>query len=169
MLPVAVAVAVVLVVVAVLLATSGDDADQARSPDAGAGASPDPGGTPPSPDSSPPPTDGQAGAEDGTLRIDAYAEVGERQLALVYTNGVAECYGTVGRPRVTETAEAVTVTLPRTPPTGEEDTACVEIALISSVEVALAAPLGDRAVLDGSRDDAKVAPGPLPDEQTIIP
>ena len=168
MLPVAVAVAVLLVVVAVLLATSGDDADQARSPGAGSGASPDPGGLPP-PDSSPPPPDGPAGADDGTLRIDAYAEVGERRLALVYTNGVAECYGTVGRPRVTETAEAVTVTLPRTPPTGEGDTACAEIALISSVEVALAAPLDDRAVLDGSRDDTKVAPGPLPDEQTIMP
>jgi hypothetical protein len=168
MLPVAVAVAVLLVVVAVLLATGGDDADQAQSPGAGAGASPDPGGSPP-PGDSPPPSDAPADAEDGTLPIDAYAEVGERGLALVYTNGVAECYGTVGRPRVTETADAVTVTLPRTPPTGGPDTACVEIALIDSVQVALAAPLGDRAVLDGSRNDAKVAPGPLPDEQTIIP
>jgi hypothetical protein len=80
----------------------------------------------------------------------------ETTLALNYATGVPECYGTVGEPTVEETPDAVTVSLPKIPPKSTRDVACIDIAVLRSVDVTLASPLGDRVVRDGSRDGAPI-------------
>ncbi len=109
---------------------------------------PDGGLTPaPGPDL-PPAPDSQA--------IESYFPRDGSTLAMNYTSGVPECYGRVGDPIVEETADAVVVTLPKTMPKQGGDVACIDIALTASVDVELSLPLGDRAVLDGSREDVEV-------------
>lgn len=91
------------------------------------------------------------------LGIDSYFPYDARRLALNFSNGVPECYGTAGDPHVVETPDAVIVTIPRIPPPpGNEDVACIDIAVLLSVDITLDEPLGDRAVLDGARDGARV-------------
>lgn len=85
-------------------------------------------------------------------------------LAINYTIGVPECYGKIGVPVVEETARSVTVTLTRVPPQDNEDVACIDIALLKSVDIELSAPLGERLVRDGSFDGVVVKPGPVPGE-----
>ena len=95
--------------------------------------------------------------------VDSYHRYDERHLAISYTIGVPECYGTIAAPDVVETRRAVTVTLTRVPPEDTGDVACIDIALLASVDIELAAPLGDRVVRDGARG-TKVPPGPPPGE-----
>jgi hypothetical protein len=66
-----------------------------------------------------------------------------------------------------ETPDAVVVTLPKRPPKNDRDVACIDIALTSSVDIRLDAPLGDRQLLDGSRDDRPVerADAPYGDDE----
>ncbi|HSE70368.1 MAG TPA: hypothetical protein VLA97_06390 [Nocardioidaceae bacterium] len=99
--------------------------------------------------------------------VESYFKYDERRLALNYTIGVPECYGEVEQPVVEETEETVTVTLTRTEPPRSKDRACIDIALMKSVDITLAAPLGDRQVLDGSTGGTVVRPGARPnsDEQ----
>ncbi len=92
----------------------------------------------------------------GRQAIESYYPRDDTTLAMNYTSGVPECYGRVGEPLVEETADAVTVTLPKSMPKQGSDIACIDIALSASVDVTLSRPLGDRDVLDGSRDRAKV-------------
>jgi hypothetical protein len=73
-----------------------------------------------------------------------------RGLTVRYTIGVPECYGTIAEPQVEETPAAVTITLTRIPPRNLGDVACIDIALLKTVEIRLESDLGDRAVLDGS-------------------
>ena len=86
------------------------------------------------------------------VRVDSYYQYDARRLALSYTIGVPECYGTIDEPVVEETPTTVTVGLTRVPPDNAGDVACIEIALLKSVDIVLDAPLGDRRVLDGSFD-----------------
>jgi len=95
----------------------------------------------------------------GSQAIDSYFAYDATRLALNYTTGVPECYGTVGEPVVEETADAVTVTLPKNPPKQRADVACIDIALSKSVDVTLRSPLGDREVRDGSQNGKVVDPG----------
>jgi hypothetical protein len=97
-----------------------------------------------------------------TQVIDSYFAYDETRLALNYTTGVPECYGKVGEPIVEETADAVTVTLPKLPPEQKGDVACIDIALSKSVDISLDAPLRDREVRDGARGGAEVSPGSSP-------
>ena len=83
--------------------------------------------------------------------VDSYDVRGDgRRLAVSYTIGVPECYGTIAEPQVEETPSAVTITLTRIPPRNLGDVACIDIALLKTVEIRLGSPLGDRVVLDGS-------------------
>jgi hypothetical protein len=86
------------------------------------------------------------------VRIDSFVlepgADGDR-LALNYMIGVPECYGTLERPVVIESDVSVVVTLTRELPASPAE-ACIEVALQQTVRVALAGPLGDRSVLDGS-------------------
>ncbi|QNN53193.1 hypothetical protein [Nocardioides mesophilus] len=116
---------------------------------------------------------GGAGADVdlGTIAATGYHVDGPRRLSIVYVNGVPDCYGTAGRPRVVETAASVTVTIPRVPAPdadspGASDRACIDLAVIGSVDVALAAPLGDRTVRDGSRGGAVLPLQSPPDDGT---
>ena len=114
------------------------------------GEPPVPGMTPePGPDSPPPVA--------GTQAIEGYFLRDERTLALNYTTGVPECYGKVGEPRVEETEDAVIVTLEKSPPKNTRDVVCIDIAYMRSVDVTLESPLGDRVVLDGSREQTVIA------------
>ncbi len=91
------------------------------------------------------------------IGIDSYFPYDARHLALNFSNGVPECYGTAGDTHVRETPDAVIVTIPRIPPPpGNEDVACIDIAVLLSVDITLDDPLGHRAVLDGSRDGVPV-------------
>lgn len=82
--------------------------------------------------------------------ITSYHRYDGRHVAIDYTIGVPECYGEIAEPRVVETRRSVTVTLTRVPPAQPGTQACIEIALVKSVDIELATDLGDRAVLDGS-------------------
>jgi hypothetical protein len=97
------------------------------------------------------------------VRIDSYRVrpgSGGRVLAVDYTIGVPACYGTIDRPVVAESKDRVEITLNRMPPKRSPRVACIDIALLKSVDVELEAPLAGRPVLDGSFDSAVVRPGP---------
>jgi len=112
-----------------------------------------------------PPTDPTVDGptEPTAVRVDSYhLNHDRRQVTLSYTIGVPECYGEIDLPKVVETSQSVTVTLNRVPPKQDADVACIEIALLKTVDIWLAEPLGDRIVLDGSVKGAVVQPGPPP-------
>ena len=85
-------------------------------------------------------------------------------LALNYANGVPECYGAAGTPRVEESADAVVVTIPRTPVRVDGKRACIDIAMLGTVDITLDSPLAGRPVLDGARDGARVAEAAAPND-----
>lgn len=169
--PVGAALAVLLVVAAVWW--SQRPGDEAAAPGAGdtpsvtepgqpgGGTTGDPGEpevpgmTPePGPDSPPPVA--------GTQAIEGYFPRDERTLAINYVTGIPECYGEVGEARVEETADAVIVTLEKSPPKNTRDVVCIDIAVMRSVDVTLESPLGDRVVLDGSREQVEIARADAP-------
>lgn len=100
--------------------------------------------------------------------IDSYHAYDADSLAINYTIGVPECYGEIGVPEVEETSRSVTVTLTRIPPKQSEDTVCIEIALLKTVDIELSSPLGDRVVRDGSFDGAVVRPGQVPSDDDAV-
>lgn len=161
LLPTGAALAVLVVIVAVLWQQRTGDTGFAGStpPSAGGSAVPgSPGTGLPDGDLTPAPGPDVPPAA-GMQAIDSYFAYDETRLAMNYTTGVPECYGTVGEPVVEETADSVTVTLPKIPPKQRGDIACIDIALSESVDVTLSSPLGDRSVRDGSREGVVVPPG----------
>lgn len=179
--PLAAALAV-LAVVAVLWAqrpgAGGGDAGFASGGDSGQGSPPSAGVEPGSPGSPGaiepvPPVDGGdggaggagggSGAVDaGSIAVTSFYSYDATRLAINYTNGVPECYGKAGVPQVQESADAVVVTIPRTPVKNAGDRACIDIALLSSLDITLDAPLAGRPVLDGARDGAEVEEAAAP-------
>jgi hypothetical protein len=65
-----------------------------------------------------------------------------------FTSGTSECYG--AHATATETPESVTVDLSTGTRADALDRACIMIALFGTLEVPLAAPLGERRVLSAS-------------------
>jgi hypothetical protein len=110
------------------------------------------------------PSGGGGTVDSGTIAVDSYYAFDPTHLALNYTNGVPECYGAAGTPRVEESADAVVVTIPRTPVRTDGKRACIDIAMLGTVEVTLDAPLAGRAVLDGARDGARVHEAAAPND-----
>lgn len=85
------------------------------------------------------------------IRWDSYEErAGGNELEMLFWSGVEPCY-VLAEVEVEETPDKVTVTLHQGNLETEEDTACIEIALLKSTIVELDEPLGDRKVVDGSR------------------
>lgn len=169
--PLVAALAVLAVVVGVVVWQQGAGSEDAGFADGGS----DPGqgappysGSPGSPGSEPGsevPPDGGSDAPDvdeGMIPVASFYRYDDRHLALNYYNGIPECYGDAGVPQVEERADAVVVRIPRTPPTGSKDTACIDIAVAGSVDVTLTAPLGDRAVLDGAQEETEVKEAAAP-------
>lgn len=172
--PLMAALAVVAIVAAIWTqrpGSSGQDAGFASGGDSGQGSPPYAGTEPGSPGSpgadepAEPPTDapgtgsGGAGTGDvqqGTIAVSSFYAYDATHLAINYTNGVPECYGEAGTPKVEERADAVVVTIPRIPAKSTGDRACIDIALLSSLDLTLDAPLAGRRVLDGSRDGTQV-------------
>ncbi|MBI4259289.1 MAG: hypothetical protein HY658_01865 [Actinobacteria bacterium] len=70
-------------------------------------------------------------------------------LTVAFYSGVEPCY-VLDRVEVEEAAGSVTVTLYEGHEPGDEDFACIEIAVYKSVAVSLDEPLGDREVVDGA-------------------
>ncbi len=66
-----------------------------------------------------------------------------------FYGGVAPCF-VLDRYDVEETPETVTITLYGGADPDAGDTACIELAKLYSVDVPLYAPLGERALVDGS-------------------
>ena len=181
LIPLAAALAV-LAVVAVLWqqrpGASGGDVGFAGGGDSGQGSPPSAGTEPGSPGSpgvvEPGPSTGPAdgsgdGSDDGSGEVDrgriavtSFYRYDATHLAINYTNGVPECYGSAGVPKVEETADAVVVTIPRIPARNRTGRACIDIALLSSLDVTLAEPLGGRPVLDGARGRAEVGEAAAP-------
>ncbi len=168
--PLGAAVAVLVVVAVVWQQRPGEDGSAGSAPPAAGGSavpgSPGSDGTDaPDGDLTPVPGPDQTPAS-GTQTVDSYFAYDATRLALNYTTGIPECYGTVGEPVVEETAEAVTVTLPKIPPKDARDVVCIDIALIKSVDIELDAPLGDREVRDGSRGGTTIEPGAAPGDES---
>lgn len=169
LIPLAAAVAVVVLFVGVRALMSPTDDSPGTPPVAGGGSEPsgsavpgDPGSSPAEP---PPGTDPSPPQSTNPMAvvIDSFYKYDGRRLAINYTIGVPECYGTIAPAKVVETEQSVSVTLTRIPPKDlNKDTACIEIALLKSVDITLETPLGDRTVLDGSFDSAEVRPGSAP-------
>ncbi|RDH74335.1 hypothetical protein DVS77_32040 [Mycolicibacterium moriokaense] len=65
-----------------------------------------------------------------------------------FTSGTDQCYGVTAQAQ--ETAETVTVDLQGGMLPGPSNRACIMIALFGTLEVPLAAPLGDRRVLSAA-------------------
>lgn len=65
-----------------------------------------------------------------------------------FTSGTPECFG--AHATVTETADSVTVDLSTGTRADAVDRACIMIALFATLDVPLAAPLGDREVLSAT-------------------
>lgn len=164
----------VLAVVAVMWqqrpGSSGSDSGAAAGGDAGQGAPPysgsepgspgPPGGAEPSGPGAGP--DGSGDVDAGTIAVSSFYRYDATHLAINYTNGVPACYGRAGSPQVEESADAVVVTIPRIPAKQSGDRACIDIALMDSVDVTLASPLDGRKVLDGARDEARVEEAAAP-------
>ncbi len=110
------------------------------------------------------PPGGGATADSGTIAVDSFYSYDATHLALNYANGVPECYGEAGTPRVEESADAVVVTIPRTPVRVDGKRACIDIALLGTVDITLDAPLAGRPVLDGARDGARVDEAAAPND-----
>jgi hypothetical protein len=98
----------------------------------------------------------------GAIAVSSFYSYDATHLAINYTNGVPECYGDAGTPKVEESPDAVVVTIPRIPVKSTGDRACIDIALLGSVGIALDSPLAGRPVLDGSRDGARVEEAAAP-------
>lgn len=126
-----------------------------------------PGGEPGEPGEVPPVDDGDGRPVDPDLiALESFYRFDARHLALNYYNGVPECYGKAGEPRVVERDDRVEVAVPRTPPTAPKNTACIEIALAGSVRVTLAEPLGRRRVVDAATGRTlDEAASPIDEEQ----
>ena len=152
-------------------ADGGSDAGQGAPPYSGTepgdpGSAP--GGAPGDSGSEVPPADDGDGrpADPDMIALESFYRYDARHLALNYYNGVPECYGKAGEPRVEEHADRVVVAVPRTPPTAPKNTACIEIALAGSAKVTLSESLGDRAVVDAATGRTlDEAASPLDEEQ----
>ena len=131
------------------------------SPGIGEPSPDEPGSSPGSGTGSSPGT-GSADVDQGAIAVSSFYSYDATHLAINYTNGVPECYGDAGTPKVEESPDSVVVTIPRIPVKSTGDRACIDIALLSSVDVALDAPLAGRPVLDGSRDRAEVEQAAAP-------
>lgn len=185
--PLAAALAVLAVVAVMWMqrpGASGVDSGAAAGGDGGQGAPPYAGTEPGSPGSpgssgSPGPPGGvepggpgtggpgtgsgsPGGVDAGAIAVTSFYRYDASHLAINYTNGVPECYGRAGVPKVEESADAVVVTIPRIPAKQSGDRACIDIALLDSLDVTLESPLAGRKVLDGARDGARVEEAAAP-------
>ncbi len=152
-------------------ADGGSDAGQGAPPYSGTepgDPGSDPGSEPSGPGGEVPPADDGDGrpADPGLIALESFYRFDGRHLALNYYNGVPECYGEAGEPRVEEHAERVEVAVPRTKPTAPKNTACIDIALAGSVRVTLTEPLGRRMVVDAATGRTlDEAASPIDEEQ----
>ncbi len=157
LLPLAAALAVLVVLGGVWWASSGSGDPDEAAPGAGApaappsdgGASGDP-GDPGAVEPVPTPPDLPMPSTPAAVGVDSYFPRSDYVVALNYAIGIPECYGKLGAPVVREKAGAVVVTLERIVPKQSGDVACIEIALMKSIDIRLDSPLGDRVVRDGS-------------------
>ena len=88
---------------------------------------------------------------DGVVRaaIDSAVVLDGTKLEVRFYSGVEDCYG-VERVDVEESDAEVTVSVFTGSRPEARDLACIEIAELVAVVVTLDAPLGDRALVDGS-------------------
>ncbi|HET7689501.1 MAG TPA: hypothetical protein VFK41_03920 [Nocardioidaceae bacterium] len=137
--------------------SSGPALDEPGDEPAGGGSSGNSGTGTTDPGSGKPvePTPGEQPAP-GSVRVDSYVKRTGTSLALNYTIGVPECYGRVTGVDVRETPEAVFVRLVHELPDGNDDKACIDIAMLKSIDVQLASPLADRTVKDEAFEGGKV-------------
>jgi hypothetical protein len=148
---------------------TGGDSGFAGGGDSGQGSPPYAGVEPGSPGVEPPPSDRSGtgdvpDADQGSIAVTSFYRYDATHLALNYTNGIPECYGAAGTPRVEETPDAVVVTIPRTPVKSTGDRACIDIAMLGTVDVTLASPLAGRPVLDGARQRTEVDEAAAPND-----
>ena len=85
-----------------------------------------------------------------TAAIDSVAVIDPATLEVRFYNGVEPCYGVDHVTVVADTADSVTVEVGVGSNPDAGDVACIELADLQGVRLALAAPLGERAVVDAS-------------------
>lgn len=81
--------------------------------------------------------------------VQSYEVLAPDRLQLRYTTGVPECSGRLHRAAVAESENRVVVTLLMRAGTAPASRPCPEVAVVRDVVVDLAAPLGERTVVDG--------------------
>jgi hypothetical protein len=81
--------------------------------------------------------------------LDSVVQQPNNKLEVRFYGGVVDCYG-VDHIDVQEADDAVTVTVFTGTPPAAANTACVDLAELQAVIVALASPLGERHIIDGS-------------------
>jgi hypothetical protein len=85
-----------------------------------------------------------------TAAIDSVAVIDAATLEVRFYNGVEPCYGVDHVTVVADTADAVTIEVGVGSNPDAGDVACIELAELQGVRLALTAPLGERAVLDAA-------------------
>lgn len=93
----------------------------------------------------------KSAARPATFAIVKATLVNPSTLRVFYGVGSPACTGKLGRIELAETAQRVTITLHRVwPPGSEQPRICPHYRLFRAAEVRLAAPLGNRTVVDGA-------------------
>lgn len=173
--PLVAAVAVLVVIAVIWQQRPGDGSEDVgfagggtgqAVPPSGGGEPGDPGSDdgvePVEPPHGDPSEDPPPDTDSGSIAVDSFYRHDGRHLSLNYTNGVPECYGEAGRPRVEERDDAVVVRIPRINLDPNPDKVCIEIALMGTVDITLDSPLGSRPVLDAARDGFQVPEAAAP-------
>jgi hypothetical protein len=93
------------------------------------------------------PTPGLNGVNETAL--DSVVSQPNNKLEVRFYGGVVDCYG-VDHIDVEEADDAVTITVYTGTPPAAAATSCIDIAELQAVIVALASPLGERHIIDGS-------------------
>jgi hypothetical protein len=85
-----------------------------------------------------------------TAAIDSVAVIDPATLEVRFYNGVEPCYGVDHVTVVADTADSVTIEVGVGSNPDAGDVACIELAELQGVRLALAAPLGERAMVDAA-------------------
>lgn len=94
-----------------------------------------------------------AGTQEQVLPIDCIQEIANRRLRLGFVLPAGPSCHVLGRVELTESADAVSITLFGTVNEDPNAGACPEEPQMAVTEIDLASPVGDRRLLDGSAAD----------------
>lgn len=83
-----------------------------------------------------------------TTPFESWSQVSTNTIAVHFVTGTPECYGADAS--VTETATTVTIELRTGTRPDSADKSCIMVAVYATMQITLAAPLGDRTILNAA-------------------